>query len=156
MHAAAFAISGLVTIQSQRCRTEPKRGPSIRGYRSDRNLFEFYYSPMVSTLGEFNVFTDYGARETFVELFWQDVRYGLRQLCRNRGFPLTAIVTLGLGIGATTSIFSAVYALLLRPLPYYDANRLVSISDLHSAPLLDPDFVAAENVLLFTDHLWRN
>jgi predicted permease len=86
-----------------------------------------------------------GARETFAELFWQDVRYGLRQLRRNRGFTLTAVVTLGLGIGATTAIFSAVYSLLLRPLPYYDASRLVSISDAHSAPLLDPDFVAAES-----------
>jgi len=86
-----------------------------------------------------------GARGTFAELFWQDVRYGLRQLRRNRGFTLTAVVTLGLGIGATTAIFSAVYSLLLRPLPYYDASRLVSISDAHSAPLLDPDFVAAES-----------
>jgi predicted permease len=86
-----------------------------------------------------------GARETFAELFWQDVRYGLRQLRRNRGFTLTAVVTLGLGIGATTAIFSAEYSLLLRPLPYYDASRLVSISDAHSAPLLDPDFVAAES-----------
>src|ERR1019366_6267176 len=86
-----------------------------------------------------------GARETFSELFWQDVRYGLRQLRRNRGFTLTAVVTLGLGIGATTAIFSAVYSLLLRPLPYYAASRLVSISYAHSAPLLDPDFVAAES-----------
>jgi predicted permease len=86
-----------------------------------------------------------GARETFAELFWQDVRYGIRQLRRNRGFTLTAVVTLGLGIGATTAIFSAVYSLLLRPLPYHDANRLVSISDLHSAPLLDPDFVAVKS-----------
>lgn len=86
-----------------------------------------------------------GVRESFAELFWQDVRYGLRQLGRNRGFTLTAVITLGLGIGATTAIFSAVYSLLLRPLPYYDASRLVSISDAHSAPLLDPDFVAAES-----------
>jgi hypothetical protein len=86
-----------------------------------------------------------GARQTFAELFWQDVRYGLRQLRRNRGFTLTAVVTLGLGIGATTAVFSAEYSLLLRPLPYYDASRLVSISDAHSAPLLDPDFVAAES-----------
>jgi hypothetical protein len=58
-----------------------------------------------------------GARETFAELFWQDVRYGIRQLRRNRGFTLTAVITLGLGIGATTAIFSAVYSLLLKPLP---------------------------------------
>jgi predicted permease len=69
----------------------------------------------------------------------------VRQLSRSRAFTLTAVVTLGLGIGATTAIFSAVYSLLLKALPYHDADRLVSISDLHSAPLLDPDFVAAES-----------
>src|ERR1700744_5616 len=63
-----------------------------------------------------------------LELLWQDVRYALRQLARNRAFALTAVITLGLGIGATTAIFSAVYALLLRPLPYPDANRLISIA----------------------------
>ena len=52
---------------------------------------------------------------TGIELLGQDVRYALRQLRRNRGFTLTAVITLGLGIGATTAIFSAVYSLLLRP-----------------------------------------
>lgn len=80
---------------------------------------------------------------TFAEFFWRDVRYGLRQLRRNRSFTLTAVVTLGLGIGATTTIFSAVYSLLLRPLPYHDADRLVSIASSNSEPILDPDFVAA-------------
>jgi hypothetical protein len=82
-----------------------------------------------------------------VELLGQDVRYGLRQLRRNPGFTWTAVITLGLGIGATTAIFSAVYSLLLKPLPYHDATRLVSISSAwpksHSDSLLDPDFVAA-------------
>ena len=55
---------------------------------------------------------------TGIELLGQDVRYALRQMRRNRGFSVTAIITLGLGIGATTAIFSAVYSLLLRPLPY--------------------------------------
>jgi predicted permease len=73
----------------------------------------------------------------------QDVRYALRQLRRNLGFTLAAVVTMGLGIGATTAIFSVVYTLLLRPLPYRDANQIMSVSDLHSAPLIDPDFVAA-------------
>ena len=73
---------------------------------------------------------------------FQDVRYALRQLRRNPGFTLTVLVTMGLGIGATTAIFSAVYSLLLRPLPYRDTNQIMSVSDVHSAPLIDPDFVA--------------
>ena len=94
---------------------------------------------------------------TAIELLWQDARYGLRQLRRNRGFTLTAVVTLGLGIGATTAMFSAVYSLLLRPLPYYDANRLVSIFAAlrqgHADSLLDPDFVAARSQSKSFEHL---
>ncbi|HEY4011647.1 MAG TPA: ABC transporter permease, partial [Acidobacteriaceae bacterium] len=83
-----------------------------------------------------------------LELLLQDVRYALRQLRRNRAFTLTVVITLGLGIGATTTIFSAVYALLLRPLPYPDADRLVYISPLnptyHMPAMLSEDFVAAQ------------
>jgi predicted permease len=85
---------------------------------------------------------------TGIELFWQDVRYALRQLRRNRGFTLTTVITLGLGIGATTAIFSAVYSLLLRPLPFPDSHQLMYISsETPSGPwdvLLSPDFVAAQ------------
>ena len=77
-----------------------------------------------------------------LELLGQDFRHGLRQLRRNPAFAWTAILTLGLGTGATTSIFSVVYSLLLRPLPYADAGRLASISVLPS-----PDFVAAREGL---------
>jgi MacB-like periplasmic core domain len=85
-----------------------------------------------------------------LELLWQDMRYALRQLSRNRAFTLTAVMTLGLGIGATTAIFSAVYALLLRPLPYPDAGRLMYISTqhpsfFHADVLASPDFVAAQS-----------
>ena len=81
----------------------------------------------------------------------QDIRYGLRQLRRNPAFTWTAVVTLGLGIGATTAIFSAVYALLLRPLAYQAPDRLMFIYE-HTkyddvANLPHQDFFAAQSAL---------
>src|SRR5580704_15857528 len=54
----------------------------------------------------------------------QDVRYALRGLARARAFAVVALLSLAIGIGANTAIFSIVNTLLLRPLPYKDANRL--------------------------------
>ncbi|HXI94077.1 MAG TPA: permease prefix domain 1-containing protein, partial [Blastocatellia bacterium] len=67
------------------------------------------------------------------ESLLQDVRYGARILYRNPGFTLVAVLTLGLGIGANTAIFSVIYGVLMRPLPYKDGNQLVIVQQ--QAPL---------------------
>ena len=92
-----------------------------------------------------------GRDGTLAESLAQDFRYGLRLLRRNRAYSLTAILTLALGIGATTAIFSAVYALLLRPLPYPGSDRLMFIYQQtkygEMDAMLHQDFFAAQSVL---------
>ena len=62
-----------------------------------------------------------------LETMWQDLQFGVRTLVRNPGFAAVAILTLALGTGATSAIFSFVYAVVLRPLPYREPDRLVSV-----------------------------
>ncbi|HLK22904.1 MAG TPA: permease prefix domain 1-containing protein, partial [Bryobacteraceae bacterium] len=66
-------------------------------------------------------------RVNLLETFASDVRHGARLLAKNPGFTLTAMLTLVLGIGMCTAIFSVVNAALLRPLPFADPNRLVQV-----------------------------
>jgi putative ABC transport system permease protein len=68
-----------------------------------------------------------------VELLAQDVRYAFRTFVRQPVFALTAIVALALGIGANTAVFSAVYAVLLKPLPFPDSDELIYVHDTYPA-----------------------
>jgi predicted permease len=79
----------------------------------------------------------------------QDSRYGLRQLRRNPGFTIVAILTLAIGIGASTAIFTVVDAVLLKPLPYKDPQRLVLVRERIPHILPEPVALPAPDVVTF-------
>ncbi len=82
-----------------------------------------------------------------VEGAWADVKFALRQLRRSPGFTIVSLLTLALGIGANTAVYSIIQAVLLHPLPYHDPNRLMLLADKQ-----DPQ----EGGVLYKDYeMWR-
>ncbi len=75
-----------------------------------------------------------------METLLQDIRYGLRMLRKNPVFTLVAVVTLALGIGANTAIFSVVDAPLLRPVSFPDTDHMVMVMELSEGPANDWTF----------------
>jgi putative ABC transport system permease protein len=90
------------------------RAEALRGFGNLTRMSELAYDVRV------------GGR---METMWQDLRFGVRTLFRNPGFAAVAVLTLALGTGATSAIFSFVYAVVLRPLPYPEPDRLLSVAE---------------------------
>src|SRR5271163_471373 len=75
--------------------------------------------------------------ESTAESLWQDVRYGVRQLLKSPGFSIVAILSLALGIGANTAIFTLINDLLLKSLPVRDPQHLVAFGEQAGAGVID-------------------
>lgn len=88
-----------------------------------------------------------------LERLWQDVRYAIRQLLRSPGFSVVTVMTLAFGIGATTAIFTLVYDVMLRPLPFAQPEQLVNIEEIAAEwSNIYPRFPVSANHFTFWRH----
>jgi predicted permease len=101
------------------------------------------------TLSKEDSRTMWGLR--WLETLWQDVRFGVRTLVKSPMFTVVAVIALALGIGANSAIFSVVNAVLLRPLPYKDADRLVAVWEKGNADAFPLNSVSAANFMDWRD-----
>src|SRR4029079_10272141 len=79
-----------------------------------------------------------------------DLKFAVRMLAHSRGFTVTALIVLTLGIGASTTMFSATNAVLLKPLPYPDADRLVAVRETRAQAGFEATVVSAPEYLAWT------
>ncbi|MGA3024102.1 MAG: ABC transporter permease [Bryobacteraceae bacterium] len=110
-------------------------------FHSQRQLEKYLKAGMSGDEAQRQVRMDFGGLEqvkeecrdargvSLLETLVQDLRYGWRTLLKSPGFAAAALFTLALGIGANTAIFSVVYGILLRPLPFWDASHLVLLNE---------------------------
>ncbi len=87
-----------------------------------------------------------------MQTLWQDIRYGIRMLMKKPGFTAIAVLTLALGIGANTAIFSVVNAVLLRPLPYSDSERILWIEGINPSKGITESNISAPDFADWTTH----
>ena len=124
---------------------------AARARRSRVRAALWYWLAVTSMLFRYRrpgAFTDAAARQPLREALAQDVRYACRTLVKAPAFTAVVLITLGLGIGANTAIFSALNAVLLKPLPYPDAERLVMLVAYNPALGISSSNVSAAD---FTD-----